>query len=177
MPERPYRLRELHDHAVRSHRRPPDQERALRLHPDWPLCRAGCGWPVDPAAGPGPIHPGCDSHSARTRPSRVRVTGDLYHGRVPPGAIYIGRAAPGLRGSPWANRHPVGRPCRTCGTTHDRAAAVAAYRRDLARSPGLIARARRLLAGHDLACWCPPGEPCHGDVLLLVANTEEGAVA
>ena len=27
------------------------------------------------------------------------------------------------------------------------------------------------LRGHDLACWCPPGEPCHGDVLLELANT------
>lgn len=25
------------------------------------------------------------------------------------------------------------------------------------------------LAGHDLACWCPPG-PCHADVLLSLAN-------
>lgn len=27
------------------------------------------------------------------------------------------------------------------------------------------------LAGHDLACWCPIGQPCHGDVLLYVANS------
>jgi hypothetical protein len=33
---------------------------------------------------------------------------------------------------------------------------------------------RRELAGRDLACWCPPGEPCHADVLLAIANTEEG---
>ncbi len=26
-----------------------------------------------------------------------------------------------------------------------------------------------LLAGHDLACWCPPG-PCHADILLAAAN-------
>lgn len=29
---------------------------------------------------------------------------------------------------------------------------------------------RRELAGKDLACWCPAGSPCHGDVLLEVAN-------
>lgn len=28
------------------------------------------------------------------------------------------------------------------------------------------------LAGHDLACWCAPGQPCHADVLLYVANSE-----
>ncbi len=26
------------------------------------------------------------------------------------------------------------------------------------------------LAGKDLACWCPPGAPCHADVLLRYAN-------
>jgi hypothetical protein len=26
------------------------------------------------------------------------------------------------------------------------------------------------LAGKDLACWCPDGEPCHADVLLALAN-------
>ena len=26
------------------------------------------------------------------------------------------------------------------------------------------------LAGHDLACWCPLGQPCHADLLLRIAN-------
>ena len=29
---------------------------------------------------------------------------------------------------------------------------------------------RKALAGKDLACWCKPGEPCHADVLLRIAN-------
>ena len=29
---------------------------------------------------------------------------------------------------------------------------------------------RRKLAGRDLLCWCPIGQPCHADVLLRVAN-------
>ena len=29
------------------------------------------------------------------------------------------------------------------------------------------------LRGKDLACWCPLGQPCHADVLLKLANTEE----
>jgi hypothetical protein len=29
---------------------------------------------------------------------------------------------------------------------------------------------RAELAGRDLACWCPLDEPCHGDVLLDIAN-------
>lgn len=27
-----------------------------------------------------------------------------------------------------------------------------------------------LLRGKNLACWCPPGQPCHADVLLEIAN-------
>ncbi|MFE0532031.1 DUF4326 domain-containing protein [Micromonospora parva] len=106
--------------------------------------------------------------TARGRGSRVRVAGDLYHGRVPDGAVYVGRGAPGLPGSRYANRHRAGH-CRVCGVEHDRAAAVAAYARDLEQRPELVDAARRELAGADLACWCRvDGGPCHGDVLALV---------
>lgn len=67
MPERPYRLGELHQHGVRAHAgRTPDLERALRQHPDWPLCAAGCGWPLDPAAG-ATTHPGCEPNETTAR--------------------------------------------------------------------------------------------------------------
>ena len=36
-----------------------------------------------------------------------------------------------------------------------------------AMTPGLV---REQLAGRDLACWCPLDQPCHADVLLVVAN-------
>ena len=68
--------------------------------------------------------------STQQRPVRVRVIGDLFHGRIPDGAVYVGRAAPGLSASPYANPHRVG-SCRRCGVTHDRTDAVAAYARDL----------------------------------------------
>ena len=32
---------------------------------------------------------------------------------------------------------------------------------------------RAELAGKNLACWCPLDQPCHADVLLELANTEE----
>lgn len=32
---------------------------------------------------------------------------------------------------------------------------------------------RAELAGRDLACWCPLGQPCHADVLLEIANAGE----
>lgn len=50
--------------------------------------------------------------------------------------------------------------------------AVAAYQALLATLPDLVAAVRVELAGRDLACWCPPESPCHGDVLLAVAAGE-----
>lgn len=57
MPANPNRRRDLHNHLVRSSRQHPDAAYLHRLNPDWPICT--CGWPVDPAAGPGPNHPNC----------------------------------------------------------------------------------------------------------------------
>lgn len=103
-------------------------------------------------------------------PRRVRVHGDLYHGRIPDGAVYVGRGAPGLPASPYANWHKIGH-CRICDVKHDRAGAVDAYRLDLDGSPDLVAAARRDLAGLDAACWCRLDEgPCHADVLLDVLS-------
>jgi hypothetical protein len=62
MPENAHRMWHLRLHGVQSHAgRTPELARALRLHPDWPLCTAGCGWPLDPAAAAGghTTHPGC----------------------------------------------------------------------------------------------------------------------
>lgn len=33
------------------------------------------------------------------------------------------------------------------------------------------------LKGKDLACWCRKGQPCHADVLLELANSEEPDVS
>lgn len=95
-------------------------------------------------------------------PRRVRVEGDLFHGRVPDGAVYVGRAAPGLPRSPYAN------PFRGPG-------AVERYRLKLLAEPALAAEAALELAGRDLACWCPLDQPCHADELLgvVIALNEE----
>lgn len=36
----------------------------------------------------------------------------------------------------------------------------------------LLERARRL-RGKNLACWCPLDQPCHADVLLEIANSNQ----
>lgn len=40
-----------------------------------------------------------------------------------------------------------------------------------------ISVALNWIRGKNLACVCPPGEPCHADVLLELANPEIGASA
>ena len=113
-------------------------------------------------------------------PRRVRVLGDLFHGQVPDGAVYIGRRAPGLRCSPFHNPFRAGTPGYETATD-----AVAAYEQWLAYgttvpypAPGESKRLAALrddvlarieageLTGRDLACWCREDRPCHGDVLL-----------
>lgn len=95
---------------------------------------------------------------------RVKVIGDLFHGQVPDGAVYVGRQAPGLPANPWHNPHSV--------RTHGRETALELYRAYLAANPHIVARARVELAGRDLACWCPITDgagrpvPCHADILL-----------
>ncbi len=95
---------------------------------------------------------------------RVRVQGDLYHGVVPDGAVYIGRQAPGLPRSPYANPHSIGKPCRACdGRVHTRDEAVQLYGEEI--PPELVERARQEIGDRPMACWCHETEACHGDAL------------
>jgi len=80
--------------------------------------------------------------------------------RMPPNAVKVCR--PGRWGNPWR----VG-----ADGVPSAAVAVDLYR-DWIRRPaqaGLRAQVGELRGKH-LACWCRPGEPCHADVLLALAN-------
>jgi hypothetical protein len=88
---------------------------------------------------------------------RVRVRGDLHHGQVPDGAVYIGRATPTLPASPFANPYKVSR--------FGRQGALTLYSQYLDDRPELVERARAELAGRAVACWCKPADRCHGDEL------------
>jgi hypothetical protein len=93
--------------------------------------------------------------------------------RMPAGAVYVGR--PSVWGNPWrvgdsaVIEWPLHsqeeRRCREVPITPD--LAVALYR--IAFTPD-AAEIRNVLAGRDLACWCPLDQPCHADVLLELAN-------
>ena len=71
-------------------------------------------------------------------------------------SVYIGRP------SKWGNPFVIGKD----GT---RDQVVAKYEAWLLEKPELVEAAKRELRGRTLLCFCAPA-PCHGDVLLRVAN-------
>lgn len=79
--------------------------------------------------------------------------------RMPENTVYVGR------GSKWGNAFTIER--------YGRAIAVQMFRDYIGHQnsphgfePDEIAHLR----GKNLACWCPPDQPCHADVLLEIAN-------
>jgi Domain of unknown function (DUF4326) len=90
---------------------------------------------------------------------------------VPEGAVYIGHrwnfGGWDLPESKWAN--PFTLPRGRKAAPEERAEVIAQYERWLLAQADLMA-ALPGLRGKDLACWCAP-KPCHGDVLLRLANS------
>jgi uncharacterized protein DUF4326 len=79
----------------------------------------------------------------------------VVHKRSGITGVYIGRP------SKWGNPFKIGRD----GSRNE---VIAKYRKWLLTRPDLIA-ALPELRGRTLVCWCAP-LPCHGDVLLELAN-------
>lgn len=109
--------------------------------------------------------------------------------RMPEGAVYVGRGS--KWGNPWRivpvtdHHFPFGDAADVIHVTsrasigrferHTRSPGTGApywarqaYRYDL--TADLIVDSIIELRGRDLACWCPLDSPCHGDVLLEIAN-------
>src|SRR5215475_10989274 len=78
--------------------------------------------------------------------------------------VYIGRGNNGK----WGNPFKIGRD-------GSRDEVIALYRAWIVLQPQLLA-ALHELRGKDLVCWCAP-EPCHGDVLIELANTNATSAA
>jgi hypothetical protein len=76
--------------------------------------------------------------------------------KYPALAVYIGRP------TKWGNPYRIGPD----GTRKE---VIAKYRTWLLARPKLCVEARTALRGQHLLCWCAP-YPCHGDVLLEIAN-------
>ena len=86
--------------------------------------------------------------------------------RMPPNTVKVDRST--RWGNPW-----------TVPGDYDHALdAVQRYERSLVMCTGMHPDSRMgwikahlaELRGKNLACWCKPGEPCHADVLLELAN-------
>ena len=107
--------------------------------------------------------------------------------RMPENTVYVGRP------SVWGNPYTIRREGKVTWDVYHyrsflatytsrtgaeaRAYAVNKLRQLLERGldPWGEDRIRAELAGKNLACWCPLDQPCHADVLLEIANREEGA--
>lgn len=91
--------------------------------------------------------------------------------RSPEGAVYVGRP------TRWGNPFKVGGQIfltgKRVGERTNAADVVRMYREALKRQPEAVEAIRAELAGKTLTCWCKVGDPCHGDVILAVANGEE----
>lgn len=100
--------------------------------------------------------------------------------KMPENTVNVAR---GL-GRIWGNPFKVSEEIELFGSSPKKAStdAVLRFRLWLAGSvtewPGTKAHAARdqilarlpELRGKNLACWCKPGQPCHADVLLELAN-------
>lgn len=94
--------------------------------------------------------------------------------RLPEGVVYVGR--PTKFGNPFRVGEPITtEPFREAfgPEVRDAAHAVEIFRSYARITVFYEDMVRLALAGKDLACWCPLGQPCHADVLLEIANADE----
>lgn len=88
--------------------------------------------------------------------------------RMPPNTVKVDRT------TMWGNLWQIGTHSNTLGravaTTQE---AVDLYRLLAWPEAHHKAWVRENLRGKNLACWCKPGEPCHADVLLELANAPD----
>lgn len=108
-------------------------------------------------------------------PQRVKVQGNYFRGVIPDGAVYVGRAAPHLARSYFHNPFKVGASLDDTlygeGVVENAEQAVDLFEEYVRRMGRSYRRqAIRYLGGRDLACWCHLDQPCHADVLLVIAN-------
>jgi len=105
-----------------------------------------------------------------SRPRRIQMSRRTAWRVHHPHAVRVDRA------TRWGNPYSV-------AEYGSRAAAVETYRRALLAGelPGVagwppvaIETVRRELAGRDLACRCPPDQPCYAEVLIDVATSPVG---
>jgi hypothetical protein len=102
---------------------------------------------------------------------------------MPEGAVYVGRPsrfgnhwrAGEIWDQPYVWHVPSAAAAIIDGSVKiTEAIAVDLFRADLVNwNHDTLTRWLAPLRGHDLACWCPLDQPCHADVLLELARTDE----
>lgn len=97
---------------------------------------------------------------ADDKPQRIQLSRKKGW-KKPPNTVVVARP------SGWGNPHRIGW-CDRCGVEHTREEAIAEYEAELDEVSLVLLEQLR---GKNLACWCKPGEPCHGDILLRLANS------
>ena len=82
----------------------------------------------------------------------------------------------------WGNPFTIEETAKRYGLDHDAAQAKAVAlcgqwlrgtldKKLSPHAPPSRAEIRAELKGHNLACWCRPGTPCHSEVLIEIANS------
>lgn len=103
-----------------------------------------------------------------TGPQRIQLS-RRKGWRMPPNTVKVDRT------TKWGNHYRPGGPVyrdKGFGKVKDAAEAVDLFRRLIAPTMSDIAHLR----GKNLACWCKPGDPCHADILIEIANRPIKAV-
>lgn len=107
-----------------------------------------------------------------TRPVRVQLSRQAGW-RMPPNTVKVDRSTP--FGNPFTIEGA--RRAGFDGTDDQlRDMCVRWFRNNLQKDlPATRAIRKRVgeLRGKNLACWCPPGSPCHADALLEMANARD----
>lgn len=87
----------------------------------------------------------------------------VVHCKREPFDVYVGR--PG----PWGNPFSHNDSERAQFKVATREEAIAKFEEWFRAQPELVQRAKTLLKGKVLGCWCHP-KACHADVLARIAN-------
>ena len=76
------------------------------------------------------------------------------------------------RSTPWGNPFKPGSTCAYTGgrPVQDNRHAFVLFKAVAPLDIKRVEAARKVLAGHNLACWCGLGDDCHADVWLDIAN-------
>ena len=110
---------------------------------------------------------------ARAKPRRIQLS-RARGWRIPPNTVKVDRS------TRFGNPFIVGRQGNAAlcvylyglllGGYHCLSTGMECGRRQEAAYAAIKREGFKSLRGKNIACWCRLGEPCHGDLLLLLAN-------